>query len=120
MGISIDKMPTTDFSPSARYLRNTAPRESVIQDTPYAITKKEKDPFLKKIKKDKENETLETKESQKPKFIQIADLKSGSVFGLEELMKRTKLNLTLLSEGSEVVFLSRKLLLRHADGETMR
>ena len=27
-----------------------------------------------------ENETLETKESQKPKFIQIADLKSGSVF----------------------------------------
>jgi len=135
--ISIDQMPTTDFSPSARYLRNTAPRESVIQDTPYAIKKKENDPYLKKFNKEKEtdkakvtkklkmpvlieNKTVETKESKKPKFVQIADLKSGSVFGLEELMKRTKLNLTLLSEGSEVVFLSRKLLLRHADGETMR
>merc|ERR1712168_992800 len=54
--ISIDKMPTTDFSPSARYLRNTAPRESVIQDTPYAIKKTEKDPFLKKFNKEKETD----------------------------------------------------------------
>ena len=69
----------------------------MIQDTPYAIKKSEKDPYLKTFTKEKEsdkakitkkfkmpvlleNKTVETKESKKPKFVQIADLKPGSVF----------------------------------------
>lgn len=133
--VSLDKMQENDPSPAARYLRNTAPRPSIIQDTPYAVPKA----FISKyMKKSPHHGTLpaptfsnqsaskhnghqqQEGEKPKPKFAQIAYLKEGSSFGLEELMKRTNLRLTLMSEGSEIVFVSRKLLLRHANGETMR
>ena len=52
------------------------------------VTKKLKMPVLI------ENKTVETKESKKPKFVQIADLKSGSVFvsSIYTLVKQHYLN----------------------------
>ena len=39
---------------------------------------------------------------------------------MEELMKRTRLRLSLLSDGAECIFISKKFFQRHAGAETLR
>lgn len=40
--------------------------------------------------------------------------------GLEEMMGRTKLRLSLVSDGAECIFISRRLFLKHAGPTTLR
>uniref|UniRef100_F6ZAF9 Cyclic nucleotide-binding domain-containing protein n=2 Tax=Ciona intestinalis TaxID=7719 RepID=F6ZAF9_CIOIN len=53
-------------------------------------------------------------------FAQIATLTPGCVFGLEEMMQRTELQLTLISNGAECIFISKKMFLKRATPRSLR
>ncbi|XP_060065146.1 uncharacterized protein LOC132545480 [Ylistrum balloti] len=51
---------------------------------------------------------------------QISELKSGSVFGLEALISRPSTTLSLVSDGAECIFISKRLFLREANIKVLR
>ena len=75
---------------TSRYLRDTVPRPSIVQDTPYAVPKTSSSPYIKKPNTTDQNllrnypyplyTAIEPTEKPAPKFAQIAYLKEGSCF----------------------------------------
>ncbi|XP_013417170.1 uncharacterized protein LOC106178505 isoform X2 [Lingula anatina] len=54
-------------------------------------------------------------------FAQIAELISGSVFGLETILQqKTSINLALVSDGAECILISKKLFLKEANSKVLR
>ncbi|XP_076823551.1 uncharacterized protein LOC143469669 isoform X1 [Clavelina lepadiformis] len=103
-------------------MRRSIRASSIFEDTPYAIAKKKTSPLIsEKWKKSSNSEKTKLPSSRsEPKFAQIAILPARRVFGMEELMKRTRLRLSLLSDGAECIFISKKFFQRHAGAETLR
>jgi len=98
-------------------------RQSVVEDTPYAITKavKHRDELQNWRKRLPTTSSLKMKANQtSPQYAQIAVLTSGHAFGLEELMKQTNLKLSLISDGAECISISKKMFVKHASGDVMR
>ncbi|XP_033742593.1 uncharacterized protein LOC117329021 isoform X2 [Pecten maximus] len=51
---------------------------------------------------------------------QISELKSGSIFGLEALISRPSTTLSLVSDGAECIFISKRLFLKEANIKVLR
>ncbi|OWF39611.1 uncharacterized protein LOC110464813 [Mizuhopecten yessoensis] len=51
---------------------------------------------------------------------QISELKPGSVFGLEALISRPSTTLSLVSDGAECIFISKRLFLKEANIKVLR
>ncbi|KAL4230392.1 hypothetical protein ACF0H5_010774 [Mactra antiquata] len=57
---------------------------------------------------------------EKYSYVQIAEFKSGTVFGLESLVQKPTLRLSLVSEGAECIFISKRLFLALANIKVLR
>ncbi|XP_025087397.1 uncharacterized protein LOC112560046 [Pomacea canaliculata] len=53
-------------------------------------------------------------------YAQIAELGAGDVFGLETLVRRKCPRVSVVSEGAEVIFISKKLFLQEANIRVLR
>ncbi|XP_070197790.1 uncharacterized protein [Littorina saxatilis] len=63
---------------------------------------------------------LEFLRTDKEGFAQIAELSTGDVFGLETLVKRQASRVSVVSQGAELIFISKKLFLQHANIRVLR
>ncbi|XP_076446107.1 uncharacterized protein LOC143283722 [Babylonia areolata] len=63
---------------------------------------------------------LEFLRQEKEGFAQIALLSSGDVFGLETLVRRQASRVSVVSQGAELLFISKKLFLQHANIRVLR
>ncbi|KAL8616744.1 hypothetical protein ACOMHN_017782 [Nucella lapillus] len=57
---------------------------------------------------------------EKEGYAQIAQLSSGDVFGLETLVRRQASRVSVVSQGAQLLFISKKLFLQHANIRVLR
>nr|XP_026693522.1 uncharacterized protein LOC113474879 isoform X2 [Ciona intestinalis] len=93
-------------------------RASIVEDTPYAVTNHI--PSRDRWKRATKLALMKKVTSSNGHFAQIATLTPGCVFGLEEMMQRTELQLTLISNGAECIFISKKMFLKRATPRSLR
>ncbi|XP_078495070.1 uncharacterized protein LOC113474879 [Ciona intestinalis] len=92
-------------------------RASIVEDTPYAVTNHV--PSRDRWKRATKLDLMKKVASSNRHFAQIATLTPGCVF-VKEMMQRTELQLTLISNGAECIFISKKMFLKRATPRSLR